>query len=154
MWQCRSIVARGSNTPSTVSARPNGARGLRRQHNSGRCPGQRADAWFAAEAATRRSARRLLVSDKPGHAGPVPASRRERAGRRYQGWPAGLQNPGFAYVGRSAAGAADTGSSDGTDALATVRFGLPTLPDRMERSSAARKLGRPGNRPLCGDGPA
>ncbi len=32
-----------------------------------------------------------------------------------------VQNPGFGYVGRSSAGAAPTGSSDGTDALAAVR---------------------------------
>jgi hypothetical protein len=43
------------------------------------------DTRFAPEAATRRSALGLLVSDRTGHAGSVPASRRDRAARRIQG---------------------------------------------------------------------
>jgi hypothetical protein len=47
-----------------------------------------------------------------------------------------VQNPGFAYVGRSAAAAAASGSTDRTDALAALRFGMAALPDCMESGSA------------------
>jgi hypothetical protein len=45
-----------------------------------------------------------------------------------------VQESGFAYVGKSAYGVTDTGSIDRTDVLATLRFGLPTLTDRMAAS--------------------
>jgi hypothetical protein len=53
-------------------------------------PGGRS--WCGAVTTRRhRCPRRLPLPDKPGHAGPVPASRRERAGRRKQGAHDGRQ---------------------------------------------------------------
>jgi hypothetical protein len=46
----------------------------------------------------RRHSEALLLPDKPGHAGPVPASRRERAARRNEGGVDGAQNWGAAYA--------------------------------------------------------
>jgi len=46
----------------------------------------------------RRSRRVLVLPDKPGHAGFVPAAGRERAARRLQGSRTGVQNAPFAHV--------------------------------------------------------
>jgi len=46
----------------------------------------------------KSSGTRLPLSDKPGHAGPIPASRRECAARRKRGSQSGGHNGRFAYV--------------------------------------------------------
>jgi hypothetical protein len=88
-------------------------------------------AWSPPGAVDRARRARKLVSVSPG----------QRSGslgnRRMRGWRAGVRIPGFAYVGRVAAGSAETGSQDETHSRATLRFGLPLLPDRMESSSTA-----------------
>ena len=66
--------------------------------NRGRLPRRATPSHAEQRSSCRRSSQRLLLPDKPGHARPAPASRRERERRREQGAHNGVQDRPNAYV--------------------------------------------------------